>query len=97
MIPRNTFFSFSFSQKPGLSGESNFRVLARKSFNLNVKQKYYLPVYMRISNHDLKFIIPALEHLQRGEIEDGAWIDGLFSYNIIPKSSNKLLLLEFKW
>ena len=45
---------------------------------------------MQYSNYDLKFILPVLALLQRGE-------DGSLSCNIIPKSSEKLLLLELKW
>ena len=52
---------------------------------------------MHNSNYALKFILPALERLQKGEVVDCTWVDGSFSYNIIPKSSENLLLLEFKW
>ena len=35
--------------------------------------------------------------LQKDEVVDGTWVNGSFSYNSIPKSSEKLLLLEFNW
>jgi hypothetical protein len=35
--------------------------------------------------------------MQKDEVVDGTWVDGSFSYNFIPKSSEKLLLFEFKW
>jgi len=52
---------------------------------------------MNSSNNDFKIILPALAHLQKGEVANIAWVDGSFSYNIIPKLSEKLLLLQFKW
>ena len=76
---------------------SNFWGVPQKSCNSNVNQQYVLPVYMHNSNYDLKFILPALARLQKGVVVNGAWVDGSFSYNFIPKSSKKLLFLEFKW
>jgi hypothetical protein len=35
--------------------------------------------------------------LQKGEVVDCGWVEGTFSYNIVLKSSEKLLVLEFKW
>jgi hypothetical protein len=35
--------------------------------------------------------------MQKVWVVDDALVDGSFSYNIIPKSPEKLLLLEFKW
>ena len=81
---------------PIILGFSNFRGVAHQSCNLNVSQQLVLPVYIDNSSYDMKFILPALARLQRGGVVDGAGIDGSFSYNIIPKSSEKLLLLEFK-
>ena len=52
---------------------------------------------MHFCNYDLNFILPVLANLQKSEIVDGAWIDESFSYKILPKSSEKLLLLGFKW
>ena len=62
--------------------------------NLNVKQQY-LHIYIQNSNYDLKFILPALVHLKKGEVVHGAWVDGSFSHNIIPISFAKLLVLYF--
>ena len=44
----------------------------------------------------MKLILPALARLKKGEVVNGTWLNGSFSYNIILKSSGKLLLLEFK-
>ena len=52
---------------------------------------------MHNSNYDLKFILPPLVRFQKGEVVDGAWVDGCFSYNIVPKSSEKFWLIELKW
>ena len=38
---------------PILSGGSNLRGLAHKSCNLNVKQQYFLSVYIQNSNYNL--------------------------------------------
>jgi len=40
---------------------------------------------MHNSNYDLKFILPVLAHLKKGEDVGGAWVDGSFSYKNIPK------------
>jgi len=45
----------------------------------------------------LKFISPALARLQKGEVVDGAWIDGFISHNSNPKLSEKLPVLDFLW
>ena len=45
----------------------------------------------------MNFILPALVRLQKGEVVDGAWLDGSLCYNIIPKSSEKLLVLDLLW
>ena len=82
---------------PITSGGSNFRDMAHKSGNANVRQQYFLPVYEYNSDYGLKFVLPALACLQKGEVIDSALIDGSFPYNNIPISSEKLLLLEFKW
>jgi hypothetical protein len=44
---------------------SNFWGVAHKLFDLNVKQQYFLPVYIHNSAYDLKFILPALARLQK--------------------------------
>ena len=35
--------------------------------------------------------------MHKDEAVDGAWVDGSYSSNIISKSSEKFMLLEFKW
>ena len=70
--------------------------MAHHSFNVNARQQYFLRVYVNNSNYNLKFILPAFAHLRIGEVVDGARVDENFSYNIIPKSSEKLLILVFK-
>jgi hypothetical protein len=42
---------------------SNFQGLAHKLCNVNVRQQYFLPVYMHNSKYDLKSILPALARL----------------------------------
>ena len=68
-----------------------------QSCNSNVKRQYFIPVYMHSSTYDLKFRLPLLASLHRVKVVDNAWVDGSFSQNIIPKSSEKLFLLESKW
>jgi len=43
---------------PILSERSKFYDPAHKSYNLNVRQQYFLPVSMQNSKYDLKFILP---------------------------------------
>ena len=80
------------------SGGSNFRGVAHQSCNLNVSQQFFIPVFIHNSNYDLKFILPALARMHReGGGVDCPWVNSSFIYNIIPKSAEKLLLLELKW
>jgi hypothetical protein len=62
-----------------------------------VSQQFFLPVSIHISNYDLKFILQALARMHRQGVADSPWVDSSFTYYNIPKSAEKLLLLEFKW
>jgi hypothetical protein len=48
------------------SGGSNFRGVAHQSFNVNVSQQYFIPVFIHNSIYDLKFILLALAHMDKG-------------------------------
>ena len=52
---------------------------------------------MHNSNYDLKYVLPTVAQLQRNGAIDDVWVEDSFSCKIIPKSSEKLLVLEFMW
>jgi hypothetical protein len=65
---------------------------------VNVSQQFFIPVFIHNANYDLKFILPALARMHReGGGVDSPWVNNSFTYNIIPKSAEKLVLLELKW
>ena len=97
LAPKDAVQDHNHLIDPNSTGKSNFRGWAHNSCNLKIKQQLFLPVFIHNSNYDLKFVLPALAHLQRNGTVDDAWVIDSFSYKIIPKSSEKLLVLEFMW